>query len=98
MKIVISVFLMAVLCSCAARRAHRHAHAHAHAEKHAHEHSGADHSHEGEVNHTHYKVGHVVTVLPRRCVRRTVRGAVFYHDGHHWYRKHARGYIVVVKP
>ena len=97
MKLLLSVLLMILLCSCAARRAHRHAHAHEAAERHAEKHSN-DHSHEGHVEHSHHKVGHVVTVLTRRCVTRTVRGAVFYHDGHHWYRKHARGYIIVVKP
>ena len=86
MKFILTVLAVALLSSCAARRAHRHAHAHAHAEKHHSE------------DHIHHKTGHVVTVLPKRCVKRTIRGAVFYHDGHHWYRRHARGYVVVVKP
>ena len=95
------------LTSCFHRRAHRAAHRHAAAHAHAaHSHDGhAEHQHEkSESGHSHetsahhYKTGHIVKVLPSRCVKRTVRGRVYYHDGRHWYSKRNNTFVVVVKP
>ncbi|MCM8536656.1 MAG: hypothetical protein NE334_12030 [Lentisphaeraceae bacterium] len=108
MKKLVLLLVVMSLTSCLHRRAHRvahrqaaHAHAHAahshegHAE-HQHENSDSGHTHESTTHH--YKTGHVVKVLPARCVKRTIRGRVYFHDGRHWYSKRNNTYVVVVKP